>query len=102
MTAIYLRTEYVSTKNTEKKTYQQEHFTDSYQKCEEVAQETCYNRPGVAPKREQVALLFVAPWKLRQPDVMFMMIDGFPFICNHPLCGTILDGPSFLFNVLEP
>ena len=60
---IYLRTEYVSTKNTEKKTYQQEQFTDSYQKCEEVAQETCYNRPGVAPKREQVPLLFVAPSK---------------------------------------
>ena len=62
-TVIYLQTEYVSTKNTEKKTYQQEQFTDSYQKCEEVAQETCYNRPGVAPKREQVPLLFVAPWK---------------------------------------
>ena len=29
-------------------------FADSYQKCEEVAQETCYNRPGVAPKTEQV------------------------------------------------
>ena len=63
-------------KTLRKKLTKQEQFTDSYQKCEEVAQETCYNRPGVAPKREQVALLFVAPWKLRQPDVMFMMIDG--------------------------
>ena len=35
-------------------------FADSYQKCEEVAQETCYNRPGVAPKREQV-YFFVSP-----------------------------------------
>jgi len=34
---------------------------DSYQKCEEVAQETCYNRPGVAPKREQVSVSLPAP-----------------------------------------
>ena len=75
----------MSTPKTLKKTYQQEQFTDSYQKCEEVAQETCYNRPGVAPKREQVPLSFVALWKPCEPDIMFMMIDGFPFICNPQL-----------------
>ena len=61
---------------------------DSYQKCEEVAQETCYNRPGVAPKREQViSLSLFAPWLIH--IVISILIDIAVIFSTFLLCSMM-------------